>query len=808
VSLLRARDALDGELLATQFEELTVEQASEIEALLGPLAHALVVDDPAAAADSLCDIDDAPDSVWLVGGDASPVIDVDGRPDGAVHDGCAIVNGGTSWRVSRIPERPTLGRRARARRIRDLREEAESFTRHIEQCDADLREVASQMHTVNGLLTEADALEHGDPSGELNRVTKTLATTTTVEQDHRQAAAQTATEVVSMKARRTALQELLPTAWLLDEPDQQQRLHKLKEKQDEAKAAAERLQDVAEHRSVIESQMDVLRTPPMSPTDIAAMQERKEALDHEQDTRLEALECLRYVVEHRVALTWTDASAALKREVALEPALEQQLEQARTAAQSTQAAVDDADTALDAANQTFNKIDAQVQQLAEAIKRDEEEWRACEVDSATDEDVRRAGDAVTEAEITDKELKSKARSIGEEIARLDERRKAAATSATQRRNERDEAERGWRPNQDRWDKLEALATEHGVLSSAMTRRFVDMFGGRGSANVRSDAKEAAARLKERLSHASDSSDVESAVNELLGTQELAGESCLEAWLAVRDWLKRRIPAQIAEVAEPVEALERLRRHLDGLEERLGRQEADLRGESSDVAKNIDIHIRRAQRQISKLNHDLGDVRFGSIHGVRLRLERVERMDQILHALRDGEAQSLLFQPDMPIETALDELFRRYGGGGRTTGQRLLDYREYIEPKVEVRRQSSEHWEVANPTRMSTGEAIGVGAALMMVVLTAWERDANLLRPKRSHGTLRLLFLDEANRLSQDNLSVLFDLCQSLDLQLIIAAPEVAQAQGNTTYRLVRRLTESGDEEVVVTGRRLATERQV
>jgi chromosome partition protein MukB len=110
--------------------------------------------------------------------------------------------------------------------------------------------------------------------------------------------------------------------------------------------------------------------------------------------------------------------------------------------------------------------------------------------------------------------------------------------------------------------------------------------------------------------------------------------------------------------------------------------------------------------------------------------------------------------------------------------------------------------------MSTGEAIGVGAALMMVVLTAWERDANLLRPKRSHGTLRLLFLDEANRLSQDNLSVLFDLCQSLDLQLIIAAPEVAQAQGNTTYRLVRRLTESGDEEVVVTGRRLAIERQV
>jgi chromosome partition protein MukB len=91
---------------------------------------------------------------------------------------------------------------------------------------------------------------------------------------------------------------------------------------------------------------------------------------------------------------------------------------------------------------------------------------------------------------------------------------------------------------------------------------------------------------------------------------------------------------------------------------------------------------------------------------------------------------------------------------------------------------------------------------MMVVLTEWERDANLLRGKKSSGSLRFLFLDEANRLSQDNLSVLFDLCQTLDLQLLIAAPEVARAEGNTTYRLVRRLAGDGREEVLVTGRRV------
>ena len=176
------------------------------------------------------------------------------------------------------------------------------------------------------------------------------------------------------------------------------------------------------------------------------------------------------------------------------------------------------------------------------------------------------------------------------------------------------------------------------------------------------------------------------------------------------------------------------------------------------------------------------------------------MAQVLRALREGDAQELLFQPTLPIEEALNEVFRRYAGG-RSGGHRILDYREYVELTVEILRQTGDTWELANPTRLSTGEAIGVGAALMMVVLTEWERDANLLRGKREHGSLRFLFLDEANRLSPDNLSVLFDLCQALDLQLLIAAPEVARADGNTTYRLVRTVDENGREEVIVSGRR-------
>ncbi|NVB81785.1 MAG: chromosome partition protein MukB, partial [Kofleriaceae bacterium] len=320
---------------------------------------------------------------------------------------------------------------------------------------------------------------------------------------------------------------------------------------------------------------------------------------------------------------------------------------------------------------------------------------------------------------------------------------------------------------------------------------------RTSVQLSADAWSKRELLLDRVARARDGAELAAQLRD----QRPDSDGYLTCWRVAREWLRRRVPAQVAEVDEPLLALERLRDHLDVLESRLRRQEQDLRGASEDVARGIDVLVRRAHGQVRRLNQQLDGIQFGSIHGIRVEIRRIERMDQILRALRLGEAQELLFISSIPIEEALDEIFRRYGGGGRAGAQRLLDYREYVELVVEIRRQSTGEWEPANPTKVSTGEAIGIGAALMMVVLTEWERDANLLRARRTAGSLRFLFLDEANRLSRDNLAVLFDLCRTLDLQLLIAAPEVARAEGNTTYRLVRHVADDGREEVIVSGRR-------
>lgn len=69
--LLRLKDALGAELLAAAFEDASVEDAAVVEARLGPLVQALVVDDPATAASQVHDRPDSLSDVWLVSRDVS-----------------------------------------------------------------------------------------------------------------------------------------------------------------------------------------------------------------------------------------------------------------------------------------------------------------------------------------------------------------------------------------------------------------------------------------------------------------------------------------------------------------------------------------------------------------------------------------------------------------------------------------------------------------------------------------------------------------------------------------------------------------
>jgi chromosome partition protein MukB len=600
------------------------------------------------------------------------------------------------------------------------------------------------------------------------------------------------------------LRALLAEALLLDPPDQAERVRALSAEHRTARTARDAAESAEPHARVLERELGVLRTPPLSDEDLRRLRDRFEVLVRDRERLDAGLEALKYVTANAEALQWEDAPRRLSEEQALVPALEAQRRQAEDMEAKARDASGAADSSFDEATARFQDADGRRCVAVQAHEAATERFVACGIAEPSQ--------AVLE------EVAGEVRRADRELHALDSRRDELLTSVGREENASKEAQarvseadeklaaerREAEPAGKRWDELRELAMRHHLVGALLSDRG-DLGDVRGHVNLVQEAKSRREVLIERLRGAQGGAALLAELQVLRDASDAAfGTAHLDLWLTVRDWLRRRLPAQIAEVDDPREALIRFRDRLSALEERLGRQEDDLRGASEDVARGIEVQIRKARGQVTRLNRHLQGVSFGSVAALRVRVDPVERMEQVLRALREGAAQELLFQPDLPIEEALDEIFRRYGGG-RTSGEKLLDYREYVHLQVEIRRKGGEDYEIANPSRLSTGEAIGVGAALMMVVLTEWERDATLLRGRRAHGSLRFLFLDEANRLSHDNLGVLFDLCRTLDLQLLIAAPEVAQAEGNTTYRLVRRVGPDGEEEVLVSGRRTRAE---
>ena len=802
--LLRLRDALGADLFAANFEDASLEDAGPLEARLGPLVQALVVDDQGEAARAIAKRATSLESVWLVARERSPgaKADVgDARQDGSPD---VFVDEGRSLRVSRIPARPRIGRKARERRASELREEAALRETDLEAVRAQRRSLERLSEDGEALLSAQAVWLAGDPATELAELHRTIVEGEAQAEVLRQSADLHMGTAAALRPRIDGLKQLLGEAFLLDPPDHGTRVTSLDDEHRTAMAAKAELARCGEAARVVEDALEVLRRPPLSQAESDELQQRVDQLRRERDRLDSAIDALEYVRSNIEALDWADAPAKLQQDQALVPALEEQLRQAQKAEDRAEQAASAADEAYGRATSAWQDVDGERRVAATQLAASSTRLNGTGVSDPSPEAARRAQEEVGRLDTELQSLSRRLAELGRDLGRREVECTQAAKTQTEAieklASERREAE----PAIERWERLRGLAGQHDLLSSVAFDHG-DVSGVRGHVNLVQEAHKQKAVLVERLRSARGGQALLEDVEKGTDAPELAfADTYLELWLAVRNWLRRRLPAQVAEVDDPREALLRLRDQLTSLEERLSRQEGDLRGASEDVARGIDVQVRKARGQVSRLNKNLDSVSFGSIESIRVRLQPVERMEQVLRALREGAAQALLFQQDLPIEEALDEIFRRYGDG-RTGGQRLLDYREYVHLQVEIRRNGGTDWEIANPTRLSTGEAIGVGAALMMVVLTEWERDANLLRGKRSSGSLRFLFLDEANRLSHDNLGVLFDLCQTLDLQLLIASPEVARAEGNTTYRLVRRMTGDGREEVVVSGRRSRAE---
>jgi len=807
-ALLELRERLNAEFLVERYEETDPNEAGHIEAILGPLVEALVVEDPDAAA-ALLDKGSRPkgaegggtelDHVWLIAATADPLADARVRPELGQSDLICVVTT-SGLRVSRRPLRPSLGQRARQQRCVELRDAAHAIEENLEVLESEVRRLQEPLEAIERLELGFAVWQQGDPTTSLATLESKRADYAGLGERSLRTAEQARETAKTARTQANALRGLL-LEFGGHRDDSPERAADIRAALDIAEAAqAELERTVDDRRSLLEA-IDGLRLAAPDDALLATWDQERDALERTRDRHFATLAALDTLEQFAWGLAWSDAERILRDQSELGPALRHQHEQAAVNIEIAKHELERIELAWELATATKQQSEAHLEVIRTHHRRAQHEFERERTPDATPEALQAAhaelaefGDRVTALTAEEREQTTQLALLRDHAARV-HRTIAEAAEALQRDQA---AARAFRTI---WEDLQRQAHEGGI-----TLPEPPSDDERSSVDLEPEARSQFSLLVDRLRAARGGSELIGPIEATFRGTDRTATNALGVWFLVRDGLKNRLPAHITLDEDPLAGLRRLRDDLRRLETRLLRQEEDLRGNSEDIARGIDVQIRRATHQVKQLNRSLSGVGFGSIASIRICIERVESMETVLTALRDGSAQQLLFHSKMSIEDAMDEIFRRYGGGGRAGAQRILDYREYIDLRVEVKRRSSPDWEPANPTRVSTGEAIGIGAALAMVILSEWERDARLLRAQRSTGCLRFLFLDEANRLSQDNLAVLFDLCEQLDLQLLIAAPEVAHAQGNTTYRLVRRQLEDGREEVWVSGRRSSAER--
>lgn len=429
--LLRLKDQLAAELVATSFEDAGLDEAGVLEARLGPLAQALVVDDPVAAAKAIATRSSSLTSVWLVAREQN--VAALGEIDASHRSGAmdVLVNEGSVLRVSRIPERPRLGRKARERQAAELREEAALR-------EADLEEERAQRRALERLTEDGDALLAGhvlwlagDPAPELAELRRRTVESEAQADLHRIAAARHAEEARVLRPRIDGLRGLLGDALLLDPPDQTERVEALAEEQRAALVAQTEVVRCSRALRTVEDGLEVLRRPPLSEPEVAALRGRVEELRRERDRLDGAIDAIDYVGKNVEALAWSDAPGKLEQHQALVPALEDQLRQAEAARDDAESAAGVADATHEEATAKWQTADGRRRAAVEQLAASESRFEETGIGEPTPEAVQ---DAQAEVERLERELRALSQRLSE-LATDRGRRETECTQAAAKQRE-------------------------------------------------------------------------------------------------------------------------------------------------------------------------------------------------------------------------------------------------------------------------------------------------------------------------------------------------------------------------------------
>lgn len=777
-------EQLGGTLLADVYDDIAVDDAPYYEALYGPARNAIVVLDPQAALEQLQALESCPADVYLIQGDPD-AFDEDVLHATELDNAIWVKNGERQLRYSRFTSEPLFGRAAREAKIEQLNLELETVNAQYADSAFNQQKQSRLYHQLSEFVSQG--LQHAFTANPELALEQLSAQQNEIDDQ----LSQTAAELTQWQAKREQLREqqtllhrLLPLAEQLNEAQELSASERLAAAEAEFSAMNHAQQFMATHGQSLgrlAEQVQVLR---QDPAEFAALQQQADEAEQELSTARARTYALTQLVARLPHFAYADAEQLLDQSSAMNDSLKAKLVQAEEARRKATLKVEQlngrltdalqARTALvtghDARYQTLTEFKDEFLALGITLADDMEEKALANKRDYENELVHtRNKRSQTEAQrqVSNREIESLSQRLGKDGQGYFAARKALVS------------------HKANWAQVVRLARDHDVERRLAKPELAYL----DSDELRSISDKALGAL--RMAVANDE-ELRDALRLSEGQRSTLEK--VQFYILVFSHLKARIRHDIIRADDPVEALEEMEVELGRLADELQQREGQLSLSSHEVAAKINTIIRREQNRIRLLNQGLQNISFGLVGGVRLNVNIRDTYARLLEALtcQEGRHQDLFGSKEISFSEAMGKLFQRLNPqleqGERSPqvlGQALLDYRNYLDLDIEVQR-GADGWLRAESGALSTGEAIGTGQAILLMVLQSWEAESRHLR-SRDVLPCRLLFLDEAARLDTRSIATLFELCERQDMQLLIAAPENISPERGTTYKLIRKV---------------------
>ncbi|MBA0203427.1 chromosome partition protein MukB [Pectobacterium aroidearum] len=780
-----------GVLLSEIYDDVTLDDAPYFSALYGPSRHAIVVADLSLVREQLAGLEDCPEDLYLIEGDPQSFDDSVFAVE-ELERAVVVKVAERQWRYSRFPEVPLFGRAAREMRLESLRDEREALAEQYATLSFDVQKTQRLHQSFSRFIgTHLAVVFDEDPEAEIRTLSsrrgeldRAMASFDGENQQQRQ-------QYEQAKEASVQLNKLIPRISLLCDETLQDRVEEIRAELDETEESARFIQQHGATLVKLEPLVSVLQSDPQQHEQL--QEDYAQAQNAQRQAKQQAF-ALTEVVQRRAHFSYADSAGMLGENAGLNDKLRHRLELAEAERTKAREQLRQHQAQLTQYSQVQASLKSSYDAKQDMLKELTQELQDIGVraDADAEERARQRRDELHSALSTNRsrrnQLEKQITFCEAEMDSLQKKLRKLERDYHQMREQVVTAKAGW-------CAVMRLVKDNGVERRLHRRELAYMEGD----ELRSMSDKALGALRLAVADNEHLRDVLR-----LSEDPKRPERKIQFYIAVYQHLRERIRQDIIRTDDPVEAIEQMEIELNRLTEELTAREQMLAISSRSVANIIRKTIQREQNRIRMLNQGLQAVAFGQVKSVRLNVNVRETHTTLLNVLSEQQEmhQDLFNSNRLTFSEALAKLYQRLNPeidmGQRTPqtiGEELLDYRNYLEMEVEVNR-GADGWLRAESGALSTGEAIGTGMSILVMVVQSWEEESKRLRGK-DIIPCRLLFLDEAARLDAKSIATLFELCDRLEMQLVIAAPENISPEKGTTYKLVRKVYQNNEHVHVV-----------